>query len=195
MEAERLRMDLVERDPLTGGGIIGSMQHGGVFYLALKEEVEGGNIETTIQIMVGIREEIGGGCDVQTCLFFYFPDDALFYGFIDICESPGEVERSLGRLTITHRHQQFATTITDEGHHGGRGIEEHLMTALAAFLALFGADEEISTATNRTMLIMVQGMLFRFVHSDGDYQLSVRNGNKGRPAAFFRLPIWKFLKQ
>ena len=115
LQTEPFGLDLVEREPLTGGGIIGSMEHGGVFHLALKEEIEGGNIETTIQIMVGIREEIGGGCDVQTCLFFYFPNDALFYGFIDICESPGEVERSLGWLAITLHHQQFATTVTDEG--------------------------------------------------------------------------------
>lgn len=28
-----------------------------------------------------------------------------------------------------------------------------------------------------------------------NYHVSVRKGKRGRPAAFFRLPIWKFLKQ
>ena len=69
--------------------------------------------------MIRIGEEIGSSRYGEPCLFFYFPDDTLFYGLIDIGETTGEVERSLGRLAITLHHQQFATTITDEGNNGG----------------------------------------------------------------------------
>lgn len=48
LQTEPFGLYLVEREPLTGGGIIGSMEHGGVFHLALKEEIERGDIHPTV---------------------------------------------------------------------------------------------------------------------------------------------------
>ena len=48
LQAEPFGLDRVERQPLTGGSIIGSMEHGGVFHLALKEEIERGDIHPTV---------------------------------------------------------------------------------------------------------------------------------------------------
>ena len=68
--------------------------------------------------MIRIGEEIGSSRYGEPCLFFDFPDDTLLNGLIDIGETAGEVERPLGWLAITLHHQQFATTVTDEGDDG-----------------------------------------------------------------------------
>ena len=80
--------------------------------------------------------------------------------------------------------------IEDEGYVCSSGIDKQFEPAVVAKQALKAVLMKTSTATDGAVLVMTQNGMCVFFHPSEDiYHSSVRKGNKGRPAAFFRLPI------
>ena len=137
-QTKLLNGNILQGHPKAFGRIVGCQRLGIGRHLTAEEEIEGVDIHARIQINIGEAEQIVGTGDLQSRLLLHLAHHSLPGCLTRIGETSGQVERSLGWLLTPALHQQFATTIDNEGCGGRTGIHEILKTTILAFLAFLG---------------------------------------------------------
>ena len=141
VETKLLGADFVEREPEQVGHIVGRRKLRLVFQGAAKEKVGGVHHEVGIVVRIGLREEKLLNDGFGAGLFLHLAQATLLGSLARIDETAGQVERSLGGVESTARHEQATEAVEDDCHCGGRGIvvisKATSATSLGALIVFF----------------------------------------------------------
>jgi len=106
------------------------------------------NVQSSIGIDVGNREEKLHALHVQTRLLLHFASHALFACLVAVAEAAGKVECPEGRLLGASHGKELVLVVHDDGY--GRGTRVEIIDEAAVFapLALEVVLDEPAGAAN-----------------------------------------------